>query len=150
MWAPLFHYHRGTTCSVKILQKFKIPAERGSICQVPLCNLLFLKFWGMPRTVFLDTKLEFGLLGIKRHDLKDKIFLCVLKSGCIESHCLLVLVFPQEFPQQHSGCSVGEPSSAFWGSHGTTSEEDYSYTYELLISPPGNSENRRCVYYQAS
>ena len=94
----------------------------------------------MPRTVFLDTKLEFGLLGIKRHDLKDKIFLCVLKSGCIESHCLLVLVFPQEFPQQHSGCSVGERSSAFWGSHGMTSEEDYSYTYELLISPPGNSE----------
>lgn len=42
---------------------------------------------------FLDPKSELHLLGIKRQDLEYKIFLCVLKSACLEVNGLLALIF---------------------------------------------------------
>ena len=143
MWAPLFHYHQGTTCSVKILQKFKTSAERGSVCHVPLCNLLFLKFWGMPRTVLFGYQIRAQLIG-NQETLFERQDLSLCPQISLPWITLLVLVFLA------FSLLCGEPSSVFWGSRGRTSEKDYSYTYEPLISPSGNSENRRCVYYQAS
>lgn len=88
VWAVLSYYPQGSPRPVKILQKFKISTERGSICQIPFCNLILLKLLGMPG------KSNFGShIRITYWELKVKIFLCLLKSAHLESKGLLTLIF---------------------------------------------------------
>lgn len=54
----------------------------------------------------LDPKSQICLVGIKNKDLGDKIFLCILKSACLESYGLVT------FRVQHA--LWGNPLLHFW------------------------------------